>query len=134
MSQYNDRLDADIERADRKIRETGERVAAQVRKHGPVTGRATAPNGSITVVAGPGGRLVELKIEHTALSLRPEQLAAQRVRLAGIATREANARAHRSVAPVVGPSVTESLSELGLRPGPSADEDGGGLDFLGRPV
>jgi hypothetical protein len=132
MAEYNDRLDADIERADRKIRETGERVAAQVRRHGPVTGRATAPNGSITVVAGPGGRLVELKIEHAALSLRPEQLAAELVRLAGIATREANARAHRSVSPVVGPAVTESLTELGLRPG-SADEDGG-LDFLGRPV
>jgi hypothetical protein len=132
MSQYDDRLDADIERADRKIRETGERVAAQVRKHGPVTGRAVAPNGSITVVAGPGGRLVELRIEHTALNQRPEQLAAELVRLAGIATREANARAHRAVSPVVGPAVTESLSELGIRPG-AADEDGGGLDFLGRP-
>lgn len=133
MNQYNDRLDADIERADRRIRETGERVAAQVRKNGPVTGRASAPDGSITVITGPGGRLVELKIEHAALRLRPEQLAAELVRLAAQATREANARAHRSVAPVVGPAVTESLTELGIRPG-AADEDGGGLDFLGRPV
>ena len=133
MADYNDRLDADIARADQRIRETGERVAAHVRRHGPVTGRATSRTGAITVIAAPGGRLVELRIDNAALAnVRPEALAAELVSLAQQAGREANARAHRSVRPVVGAEVSASLTELGITP--AADDDSGGLDFLGRPL
>ena len=77
MSKYNDHLDAEVERADRAIRDAGERVAAHLGRSGPVTGRATSSNGAITVVVGPGGRLLEVNIDNSALTMKPEQLAAE---------------------------------------------------------
>jgi hypothetical protein len=123
MSQYNDHLDAEVARADRAIRDSGERLAAHLGRSGPVTGRATSSSGAITVVVGPGGRLVEVNIDDSALlNVRPEQLAAELVDLAGRATRSAGARMQQSVRSVVSPSVAESLAELGFAPG-AADED-----------
>ncbi|HEV2781078.1 MAG TPA: YbaB/EbfC family nucleoid-associated protein [Actinophytocola sp.] len=133
MSQYSDRLDAEIERADRKIRETGARVAAQIRRSGPVTGRATSQDGAITVTVGPGGRLVDLDIGHAALTMRPEQLAAELVKLAQRATRDANSKLHRSIRGLVDREVTDSLARLGIAPAAEAeDADVDVLDMIRR--
>jgi DNA-binding protein YbaB len=121
MSDYNDRLDAEIERADRRIRETGERVAEHLGRTGPVTGRATSPDGAVTVVVGAGGRLLEVRIDNSALMQKPEQLAAQLVNLAGRATKDAGGRLHQSMRRVVSPEVANSLAQLGIPP--PADEE-----------
>jgi hypothetical protein len=131
MSEYSDHLDAEIERADRKIKETGARVAAHRGRSGPVTGRASSPNGAITVVVGPGGRLLEVNIDNSALTMKPEQLAAELVDLAGRATRSAGARMQQSVRSVVGAPVAASLAELGFAAG-AADEDVDWVDVIRR--
>lgn len=128
MSEYNDRLDAEIERADRKIAETGARISAHLSRGGPVTGRATSQDGSITVTVGPGGRLVELEIDNSALSLKPEQLADALVGVARQATKDANGRMHQSVRSVAGNDVAARLTELGI--GPAADPDDSTAEWL----
>jgi hypothetical protein len=134
MSDYRDQLDSEIERANRRIRQTRDHAAAHVRSNGPVTGRAVSRDGSINITVRPGGSLVELNIGSQALMhLEPDQLADEVVRLARQATRTANSRLHLSIRPVLGPEVTAGLAELGIGPGGVADEDGDGLDFLGRP-
>lgn len=122
MSQYSDHLDAEIARADRTIAETGARVSAHLRRNGPVTGRAALPNGAITVTVQPGGGLVDVDIQGSALVMHPEQLAAELVKLAQQATRNANAKLHQVIRPVVSREVAESLTSLGLTPGAPADE------------
>jgi hypothetical protein len=123
MNQYSDHLDAEVERADERIRDTGARVSAHLGRNGPVTGRATSPNGAVTVSVRPGGKLVELRFESVAFTLRPEQLAAEIVAVAQRATRDADARMHRSLGPVVSREVADSLTSLGAAPAPAADED-----------
>jgi len=131
MSEYNDQLDAEVERADAKVRETRARVSAHLGRGGQVTGRATSPSGAITVVAGPGGRLLEVNIDNSVLTMKPEQLAAELVELAGRAARNAGARMQQSVRSVVGPAVADSLAELGFTPG-AADEDVDWVDVIRR--
>lgn len=131
MSEYNDRLDADVERADRKVAETGARVAAHLGRTGRVTGRASSRDGAISVVVTPGGRLVEVNIENSALTMRPEQLAEVLVEVAGRATRDAGARMQQSIRSVVEPSVADSLARLGITPG-ATDEDVDWVDVIRR--
>lgn len=123
MSNYRDHFDAEIERAAREITETGARVAALRSRNGPVTGRSTSTDGAITVTVTPGGNLVEVQIENSALTMEPDELAAELVRLAGKATRDANARMHSSVRAVVGPEVTRGLTELGIHAGTGQDAE-----------
>ncbi|HET9142154.1 YbaB/EbfC family nucleoid-associated protein [Actinophytocola sp.] len=123
MSSYDDHLDADIERADRKIAETGARVSAHIGRRGAVTGRASSRTGAVTVVVQPGGRLVDLDFAPSAFTMKPEELAAEIVAVARQATRNAGARLHSSIRQVVSPEVARSLTELGLTPAPPADED-----------
>jgi DNA-binding protein YbaB len=130
MNEYSDRLDAEIERADRRIRETGERVSAHLGRTGPVTGRATSPDGAVTVIVGPGGRLVEVNIENSALTQKPEQLADLLVKLAGRATKDAGGRMHQSMRRVVSPEVAESLSQLGIPP--ASDDEVDWADVIRR--
>jgi hypothetical protein len=122
MSDYQDHLDTEIARADRRIRDTGARVSAHIRSSGPVTGRASLPNGAITVTVAPGGALVDIEIQVSALNLHPEQFAGELVKLAQQATRNANAKLHQTVRPVVSREVAESLTSLGLTPGAPAEE------------
>ena len=122
MSKYADHLDAEIERADRKIRETGDRVSAHLGGNGPVLGRATSRNGAIAVTVQPGGRLVGLDISNSVLTMHPDDLAGELVRLARQATRSANAKLHQSIRPVVSADVANSLARLGIAPGAAADE------------
>ena len=121
MSQ-NHHLEADITRADQKIRDTGARAAAHVRRNGPVTGRASSPNGAITVTVQPGGALLDVDIQGSALTMHPERLAAELVKLAQQATKDAGAKLHHAVRPVVSKEVADSLTALGLAPGAPADE------------
>ena len=131
MSDYHDQLDAEVERADRKVRETGARVSAQLGRTGRVTGRASSRDGAISVVAAPGGRLLEVNIENSALIMRPEQLAATIVDVATRAARNAGARMQQSVRSVVEPAVAESLAKLGFTPG-ATDEDVDWVDVIRR--
>lgn len=131
MSEYNDHLDGEVERADRAIRESGARISAQLGRSGPVTGRATSSNGAITVVVGPGGRLLEVNIDNSALIMKPEELATELVDLAGKAARNAGARMQQSVRSVVSPAVADSLAELGFSPNAS-DEDVDWVDVIRR--
>ena len=132
MSEYNDRLDADVERADAAIRETGARVAAHLGRGGAVTGKASSASGAISVVVGPGGRLLEVNIDNSALmTMRPEQIAAALVDLAARATRDAGARMQQSVRSVVRPSVADSLAQLGFTPR-SGDEEVDWVDVIRR--
>lgn len=128
MSDYSDHLDAEIARADQRIRETGARVSAHLSRSGPVTGKATSTDGAITVTVGPGGRLVDLDIENSALTMKPEQLAAELVSLARRATRDANGRMHQSIRSVVGREVADSLTQLGIAP--AAESDDADAEFL----
>jgi DNA-binding protein YbaB len=123
MSNYRDHFDAEIERAAREITETGARVAALQSRNGPMTGRSTSTDGAITVTVTPGGNLVDVQIENSALTMHPDELAAELVRLAGKATRDAGARMHASLRPVVGPEVTRGLTALGIHPGAGEDAD-----------
>jgi DNA-binding protein YbaB len=123
MSNYRDHFDAEIERAAREITETGARVAALQARNGPITGRSTSTDGAITVTVTPGGNLVDVQIENSALTMHPDELAAELVRLASKATRDANARMHASLRPVVGPEVTRGLTALGIHPGAAEDAD-----------
>jgi DNA-binding protein YbaB len=123
MSKYNDRLDADVERADAKIQETRARVAAHLGRSRAVTGKAGTPNGAISVEVGPGGRLLEVNIENSALTMRPELLAATLVDLARRATRNAGSRMQQSVRSVVSPPVSDSLAQLGFTPRPDEEVD-----------
>jgi hypothetical protein len=132
MSDYRDNLDAEVERADRRIKETGARVAAQISRHGPVTGRASTPNGALTVVVQPGGRLVDLEITGPALVMHPDQLAAELVKLAQQATRNANAKLHQSIRSTVSAEVADSLARLGIAPGAAADEYVDWVDVIRR--
>jgi hypothetical protein len=122
VSEYRDHLDTEIERADRRIADTGARVSAHLRSNGPVTGRASLPGGAITVTVRPGGALVDVEIQTSALSMHPEQLAAELVKLARQATRTAGAKLHQTIRPVVSREVADSLTSLGLTPGAPADE------------
>lgn len=131
MSNYNDQFDAEIERADQSIRETGARVSAHIGRSGPITGRATSANGAITVVAGPGGRLLEVNIDNAALVEQPERLAAELVEVASRATRNAGARMQQSIRSVVSPAVADNLAELGIARGAS-DEDVDWVDVIRR--
>lgn len=142
MSNYRDHFDAEIERAAREITETGARVAAFQSRNGPVIGTSASADGAITVTVSPGGNLVDLKIENSALTTPPDDLAAELVRLAGKATRNANARMHASLRSVVGPEVTRGLAEIGIEPGAGedvydADDEQPGMPWNGvlrRPI
>jgi DNA-binding protein YbaB len=131
VSEYHDHLDAEIERADRKIKETGRRVSAHLHND-PVTGRASAPNGSITVTVRPGGHLEEIEIEHSALLMHPDKLAEELVKLAQQATRKANARMHQSIRSIVSRDVANSLTKLGMAPAVQSNEEIDWADVIRR--
>src|SRR5689334_22772170 len=50
-----DQVDDDVERAARKVRDVEQAVSQHVARSGPITGRASSPDGAVTVVATPGG-------------------------------------------------------------------------------
>jgi hypothetical protein len=124
-----DHVQDELDRLGRSVAETGERVSAQVGRGGPVTGEASSGDNAITVSVSPGGMLRAVDIKPIVLGRHPDEVAAEVVRLAARATRSANARLHSSTQPVLSPSASRSLADLGMQPGQVAEDpdDFGGV-------
>ncbi|MFD9740487.1 hypothetical protein [Umezawaea sp. NPDC059074] len=122
MSDLDDQVDEEIERANRRVADTERRVADHLARGGPVFGRASSADGAVTVVTPPGASPTEIRIEPSALRMGPDALADEIVRVAARAARDAGARLHRSLGQVVDPGTAQGLAELGFQPGP--DEPG----------
>ncbi|MCS7484284.1 hypothetical protein [Umezawaea endophytica] len=122
MSDLDDQVGAEIDRANQRVVETERRVADLLARGGPVLGRATSADGTITVVTPPGAPPSEVQVEPGALRMGPDALAAEIVRVAARAARDAGARLHRSLGRVVDPGTANGLAELGFEP--RADEPG----------
>ncbi|MEO6086106.1 MAG: hypothetical protein ABIQ18_23650 [Umezawaea sp.] len=120
MSDLDDQVDSEIDRANRRVAETEQRVADQLARGGPIFGQASSADRAVTVVTPPGAPPVEVRIEPGALRMGPDALADEIVRVAARAARDAGARLHRSLGRVVDPGTAAGLAELGFEPG--ADE------------
>ncbi|WNV90706.1 hypothetical protein [Umezawaea sp. Da 62-37] len=116
MSDPDDQVGAEIERANRWVADTERRVADHFARGGPVLGRASSPDRAVTVVTPPGAPPTEIRISPAALRMGPDALAAEIVRVAARATRDASTRLHHSLHRVVDPGTTSGLTELGFTP------------------
>lgn len=116
MSDLDDQVGAEIARANRRVAETEQRVSDQLARGGPVFGRASSSDGAVTVFTAPGGPPQEIRIAPAALRMGPDALAAEIVRVAGRAARDAGSRLHQTLARVVDPTTAHSLTELGYEP------------------
>ncbi|WP_394615482.1 hypothetical protein JNUCC0626_37915 [Lentzea sp. JNUCC 0626] len=111
----------DVERAARKVREVEQAVSEHVTRSGPVTGRASSPDGAVTVIATPGGPPQQISVSQAALRMGPQGLAAEIVRIAEKARRDANTRLHQTLERVVDP---RELTAMGIERGPDEDDFG----------
>ena len=98
---------------DRRARDASERAAEQVARAGRISGRATSPDGGISVEVAPGGLLTDLRLSPAALSADLETLARQITVLAGRATELAGSAMYKALAGVVG---EKDLTSLGYVP------------------
>ncbi|GAA1278330.1 YbaB/EbfC family nucleoid-associated protein [Saccharothrix xinjiangensis] len=114
----------EVERAARRVADTGRRVGEHLARTGPVRGRASSPDGAVTVVAAPGGAPQDVRVSPAALAMGPRALADEIVRVAAAASRDAAARAHRSLERVVDPATLRALTEIGFERGPDDDDFG----------
>jgi hypothetical protein len=125
-----DHVQDELDRLGRTVAETGERVAAQVGRSGPVVGAASSADNAITVSVSPGGMLQAVDIKPIVLGRHPDEVAGEVLRLAARATRTANARLHSALKPVLGPNTAKSLADLGMPAGQvteDPDDDFGGV-------
>ncbi|QFZ23310.1 hypothetical protein [Saccharothrix syringae] len=114
----------EAERAARRVADTRQRIGEHLARTGPVRGRASSPDGAVTVVAAPGGPPQEVRVTPAALALGPRALADEILRVAAAASRDAADRAHRVLERVADPATMRALTELGFERGP--DDDFGG--------
>ncbi|HEX7305936.1 hypothetical protein [Lentzea sp.] len=114
-------MDDDVERAARRVREVEQAVAEHAARSGPVTGRASSPDGAVTVVATPGGPPQEITVSPASLRMGPHGLAAEIMRVAAQAQRDAGARLHRTLERVVDP---RELTAMGFADVRDEDEQG----------
>ncbi|SEQ74334.1 YbaB/EbfC family nucleoid-associated protein [Lentzea albida] len=114
-------MDDDVERAARKVRDVEQAVTEHVTRSGPVTGRASSPDGAVTVVATPGGPPQQIAVSPAALRMGPQALAAEIMRIADKAQRNANTRLHQTLERVVDP---RELTAMGIERGRDEDEFG----------
>jgi hypothetical protein len=122
VSDPDDQVGAEIDRANRRVADTERRVSDLLARGGPVLGQASSADGAVTVVTPPGAPPREVRIEPGALRMGPDALADEIVRVAARAARDAGARLHRSLGQVVDPGTADGLAELGFEP--RADEPG----------
>jgi hypothetical protein len=115
------KVDDDVERAARKVRDVEQAVSEHVTRSGPITGRASSPDGAVTVVATPGGPPQQITVSAAALRMGPQGLAAEIMRIAAKAQRDASTRLHGSLERVVDP---RELTELGFANTRDEDEYG----------
>jgi hypothetical protein len=114
-------VDDDVERAARKVRDVEQAVSQHVARSGPITGRASSPDGAVTVIATPGGPPQQIVVSPAALRMGPQGLAAEIMRIAEKAQRTASSRLHETLERVVDP---RELTELGFARGQDDDEFG----------
>jgi hypothetical protein len=124
-------LDDQIARAGRRVAETERRVGEHLARTGPVLGRASSPDGAVTVVVAPGASPQEVRISQAALNMGAPMLADEIVRIANRAARDASARLHRSLERVVDPGTARGLTELGFEPGAPEDDEQQGTFLRG---
>ncbi|MEU7479496.1 hypothetical protein AB0A63_26145 [Lentzea sp. NPDC042327] len=117
-------MDDDVERAARKVRDVGQAVSEHVTRSGPVTGRASSPDGAVTVVGTPGGPPLEISVSAAALRMGPHGLAAEIVRVAEKARRSAGSRLHETLERVVDP---RELNAMGFERGHDDEQQQGWL-------
>ena len=120
-------MDIDIEHelavVDRKVARADEQAAAQVARAGRISGRASSPDGGISVEVAPGGLLTDVQLSSGALSVDMETLARQITALTERATRLAGGAMHKALAPVVGEKHLESLGYVPVEDESEADSD-----------
>lgn len=114
-------MDDDVQRAARKVRDVEQAVSEHVTRSGPITGRASSPDGAVTVVATPGGPPRQITVSAAALRMGPHGLAAEIMRVAEKAQRSANTRLHQTLERVVDP---RELTALGIERGQDEDDLG----------
>lgn len=102
-------IDHELAVVDRRVRQAGEHAAAEVARVGRISGRATSPDGTISVEVAPGGLLTDLRLSPAALQVDMETLARRIVSVAERATRLAGGNMHKALSPVVGEKHLESL-------------------------
>ncbi|MFJ6675260.1 hypothetical protein ACIQMJ_29515 [Actinosynnema sp. NPDC091369] len=112
----------ETQRAAERVADTERRVAEHVARTGPVLGRASSPDGAVTVVAAPGGPPQEVRVAPSALTMGPRALADEILRVSARASRDAAARAHRSLERVADPATLRALTEIGFDRGPDDDD------------
>jgi len=113
-------IDHELAVVDRRVRQAGEQAAAEVARAGRISGRATSPDGTISVEVAPGGLLTDLQLSPAALRLDMDTLARHIVAVTERATRLAGGNMHRALSPVVG---EQDLESLGYVPVDDADAD-----------
>lgn len=114
-------MDDDVERVARKVRDVERAVSEHVTRSGPITGRASSPDGAVTVVATPGGPPRQITVSPAALRMGPHGLAAEIMRVADKAQRAASTRLHQTLERVVDP---RELTAMGLPRDRDEDEFG----------
>ena len=93
-----------------------------------ITGKASTPDGSITVEAAPGGGLRAVHLTRAALAQGGQRLAAAIMAVATTATAQAN----QAMAHTLGPKAETILPTLGITPGEAEDEDFGDRGVMRR--
>lgn len=112
----------EAERAARRVADTERRVTEHLARTGPVLGRASSPDGAVTVVTAPGGPPREVRVSPAALGMGPRALADEIVRVAAAAHRDAATRVHRALERVADPATLRALTEIGFERGPDDDD------------
>ncbi|WP_439661749.1 hypothetical protein ACSHWB_09670 [Lentzea sp. HUAS TT2] len=114
-------MDDDVQRVARKVRDVEQAVSEHVTRSGPITGRASSPDGAVTVVATPGGPPQQITVSPASLRMGPQGLATEIMRIADKAQRDANTRLHQTLERVVDP---RELSAVGIERGTDEDDFG----------
>lgn len=109
-------IDRELDTVAGKVERTRAEAAERVARFGPVSGRASSGDGTVTVEVKPGGLPTEIVITPQALQGGSDALAAQIMTVAAHATRRAGGAMHAALAPVLGPGGEKHLASLGYEP------------------
>ncbi|WP_367135140.1 hypothetical protein [Saccharothrix sp. HUAS TT1] len=115
----------ETQRAAERVADTERRVSEHAARTGPVLGRASSPDGAVTVVTAPGGPPREVRVSPAALNMGPRALADEILRVAARASKDASTRMHRTLERVADPATLRALTEIGFERGPDDDDFGG---------
>lgn len=99
----------------RRERERSERALETVAAFGPLVGKASSADGSVTVECGAGGALRSLELTTQAMSGSAAHLRRDILDASKKATARANHRATQSYVKALGPSGAATADQLGMR-------------------